>query len=56
MRNEDFESYMNSFIDFYKNVQTSDEILKLLIVRNLHNIKARGLKEISKKGESLCQE
>lgn len=56
MRNESFESYMNNFIDFYKNFQTSDERLKSLIIRNLHNIKARGLKEIQNKGEKdLCQ-
>ena len=37
--------HLNELIDFYKNINTSDERLKKLIIRNLNDVKKRAEKE-----------
>lgn len=48
MKVKSAEEYCNKLIEFYKNYQTEDKQLKKLIIRNLHDIKNRYLKEIAK--------
>ena len=48
MKVKSTEEYCNKLIEFYKSYQTEDKQLKKLIMRNLHDIKNRYLKEIAK--------
>jgi len=48
MQEENFNNYIQHYIDFYEGYKTEDKQLKKLININLKNIKNRCTKEIDK--------